>query len=111
MTIPGFPPEALPPAGRRLLRELRQSETEWFGGAEAAQATDVLLDAIARSDGSRESVVDELFATRVEKGILGSFRIDRYGDIDPAPVGVYRYENGAIVTHGLVRAPLGTAGS
>ena len=52
----------------------------------------MLLDAIARSDGTRASVVDELFATKVENGILGSYSVDRLGDIDPAPVGVYRYE-------------------
>ena len=49
----------------------------------------------------------ELFATKVENGILGSFSFDRRGDIDPAPVGVYRYENGKIVVDGVVRAPLG----
>jgi hypothetical protein len=66
----------------------------------------VLLDAIARSDGTRGSVVQELFATKVENGILGSFTFDRFGDIDPAPVGVYRFEGGKIVTEGVVRAPL-----
>jgi branched-chain amino acid transport system substrate-binding protein len=112
VTVPGLPPEALPPAGKRLLRELGPSEAGPFppGAAEAAQATEVLLDAIARSDGTRASVVDELFATKVENGILGSFSLDRFGDIDPAPVGVYRFEDGGIVTHGLVRAPLGTGG-
>jgi len=74
---------------------------------EAAQATEVLLDAIGRSDGTRASVVDELFATKVENGILGSFTFDRLGDIDPAPVGVYRFEDGKIVVDGLVRASLG----
>ena len=77
---------------------------------ETAQATEVLLDAIARSDGTRASVVEELFATKVENGILGSFSFDRFGDIDPAPVGVYRYEGGKIVVDGVVRAPLGSGG-
>jgi branched-chain amino acid transport system substrate-binding protein len=109
VTSPGVPPVALPPAGKRFLRE--------FGTAvvvpgepyapETAQATEVLLDAIARSDGTRASVVEELYATKVEDGILGSFSFDRFGDIDPAPVGVYRYEGGKIVVDGVVRAPLG----
>jgi ABC-type branched-subunit amino acid transport system substrate-binding protein len=75
------------------------------GAPEAAQATEVLLDAIARSDGTRASVVEELFATKVENGILGSFSFDRYGDIVPAPVGVYRFEGGDIVVDGVVRTP------
>ena len=67
----------------------------------------MLLDAIARSDGTRGSVVKELFATKVENGILGSFSFDRFGDIVPAPVGVYRFENGKIVAHDVVRTPGG----
>ena len=110
-TVPGVPPDALPPAGQRFLREFGGSlvVTNGPGAAEAAQATEVLLDAIGRSDGSRASVVEELFETRVENGILGSFTFDRFGDIDPAPVGVYRYEGGKIVTEGVVRAPLSSS--
>jgi branched-chain amino acid transport system substrate-binding protein len=105
-TVPGVPPAALPPAGQRFLRESGSRTVEPFT-PEAAQATEVLLDAIGRSDGTRASVVDELFATKVENGILGSFTFDRLGDIDPAPVGVYRFEDGKIVVDGLVRASLG----
>ena len=79
------------------------------GPPEAAQATEVLLDAIARSDGTRASVVEELFATKVENGIIGSFTFDRLGDIDPAPVGVYRYEDGKIVVDRVIRGPLDAA--
>jgi ABC-type branched-subunit amino acid transport system substrate-binding protein len=70
------------------------------------QATEVLLQAIARSDGTRASVVRELFATRMKDGILGSFSFDRNGDIVPRPVGLYRLERGKFVTEGVVRVPL-----
>ena len=111
-TVPGIPHSALPPAGRRFLREFGPviAAPGAQGAPEAAQATEVLLDAIARSDGTRASVVTELFATKVENGILGSFTFDRLGDIDPAPVGVYRYENGKVVVDGVVRAPLDAEG-
>jgi branched-chain amino acid transport system substrate-binding protein len=106
-TVPGIPPSELPPAGQRFLREFgTQTGSPGTGPPEAAQATEVLLDAIARSDGSRASVVEELFATKVEDGVLGSFTFDEYGDIDPAPVGIYRYEGGKIVTDGVVRTSL-----
>ena len=102
-----FPPELLPPAGKRFAREFGHSVDEpgFLGAPEAAQATEVLLDAIARSDGTRASVVEEVFATKVEGGILGSFSFDRYGDIVPRPVAVYRFENGEIVAHDIVRTP------
>jgi hypothetical protein len=103
-TVPGTPPTELPPAGQRFLRESGvEPVAPGTGPPEAAQATEVLLHAIARSDGTRASVVEELFATKVENGILGSFTIDEFGDIDPAPVGVYRYEDGGIVLDHVVR--------
>jgi branched-chain amino acid transport system substrate-binding protein len=112
VTVPGVPSEALPPAGKQFLREFGPAGVTPTppGAPETAQATEVLLDAIARSDGTRASVVEELLATKVEDGILGSFSFDRFGDIDPAPVGIYRYEDGKIVVDGVVRTPLGTGG-
>ena len=50
----------------------------------------MLLDAIARSDGTRESVLEELFATRTERGLLGSFGFDENGDITESPVTILR---------------------
>ncbi len=48
-----------------------------------AQAAQIMLGAIARSDGTRASVVREMFRTRVNNGIMGTFRFDRNGDIVP----------------------------
>lgn len=47
------------------------------------QATQVMLDAIARSSGTRASVTAEMFKTNVKNGIMGSFRFDKNGDIVP----------------------------
>jgi hypothetical protein len=71
VTVPGIPPEQLPPAGRRFLRAFGGPafvDRGALGAPEAAQATEVLLDAIARSDGTRASVVGELFETNVVNG-------------------------------------------
>jgi branched-chain amino acid transport system substrate-binding protein len=111
VTSTSVPSELLPPAGERFVREFGHpvGEPGFLGAPEAAQATEVLLDAIARSDGTRGSVVEELFATKVENGILGSFSFDRFGDVDPAPIGVYRFEGGDIVAHDVVRPAGGTS--
>jgi branched-chain amino acid transport system substrate-binding protein len=47
------------------------------------QSAQVLLDAIARSNGTRGSVSDQLFRTNVKNGIMGTFHFDKYGDISP----------------------------
>jgi ABC-type branched-subunit amino acid transport system substrate-binding protein len=49
-----------------------------------------VLRAIARSDGTRASVLAELQATRVKDGILGTFRFDPNGDMTPGWVPILR---------------------
>jgi ABC-type branched-subunit amino acid transport system substrate-binding protein len=84
------PPRAQPPAGRRFARDIGTFDTPEFGVLPAGQATELLLDTIARSDGTRASVLEELRGAKVEDGILGDFRIDRYGDITPARLAIFR---------------------
>ena len=109
-TGPNLVLESLTPAGRRFLRSVRVSPELAFnsgfaGTAETAPATEVLLDAIARSNGKRASVVEELFETRMKGGTLGSFSFDRRGDIAPARIALFTIRNGAVVVDGVVRAP------
>ena len=54
----------------------------------------MLLDAIAASDGTRASVTRNVFRTRVENGILGSFEFDANGDTTAGGVTMYRIEEG-----------------
>ncbi len=51
-----------------------------YGG----QAAQVLLDAIAASDGSRSDVIAKLFETDIQDGLLGSFTINENGDPEGA---------------------------
>jgi branched-chain amino acid transport system substrate-binding protein len=46
-------------------------------GAESAA---ILFDAIAASDGTRASVIEQLFATQVTDGLLGSYSFNENGD-------------------------------
>ena len=90
----GIPNGELPSAGRRFLREFEAARdgepSPDFSATYAAQAAEVLLDAIARSDGTRASVTRELLRTRVEDGILGDIRFDENGDLVEGPVTIYR---------------------
>jgi DNA-binding SARP family transcriptional activator/ABC-type branched-subunit amino acid transport system substrate-binding protein len=61
----------------------------------AAQAMEVVLDAIARSDGTRDSVRKALFQTRIRDGLVGSVSFDRNGDVQDSPVTILRVEPGA----------------
>jgi branched-chain amino acid transport system substrate-binding protein len=98
VSYPGEPNASLSPAGKRFIRAFAAREPAGivvsYAAAYAAQATEILLDAIARSDGTRASVTRKLLAARVRGGILGDFRIDPDGDIDPSPVTIFRVVRG-----------------
>jgi ABC-type branched-subunit amino acid transport system substrate-binding protein len=72
---------------------------------DAAQVIDVLLDAIARSDGARASVTSDVFKTNVSNGILGSFLITPTGDTTLNAVAIYRIVGGKVTAFANVVVP------
>jgi branched-chain amino acid transport system substrate-binding protein len=98
VTIASVPARALPPNGQRFAREFKRR----FGAlpccfsVQTAEATNVVLDAITQSDGSRASVLRNIFRTRVRNGLLGSFELDRYGDTTLRKIAVYRIRAGRL---------------
>ena len=50
----------------------------------AAQSAQVLLDAIENSDGSRSEVIENVFDTQVDDGLIGSFAFNENGDLSGA---------------------------
>lgn len=48
-----------------------------------AQGAQIMLGAIARSNGTRASVTQQLFKANVKNGIMGTFHFDKNGDIVP----------------------------
>jgi branched-chain amino acid transport system substrate-binding protein len=50
----------------------------------AAQSAQVLLDAIENSDGSRSEVIENVFDTQVDDGLIGSFSFNENGDLSGA---------------------------
>jgi DNA-binding SARP family transcriptional activator/ABC-type branched-subunit amino acid transport system substrate-binding protein len=89
---PGEPNSSLTSTGRRFVSRVGSSVsyTAAYGGA----AAEVLLDAIARSNGTRTSVAHALFQTRIRNGILGNLTINSNGDPITAPVTIFRFRTG-----------------
>jgi branched-chain amino acid transport system substrate-binding protein len=97
----GLVTEALPPAGARFVERFARTqggEVVESYAVYAAQATEVMLDAIRRSDGTRGSVLDEMFRTRLQGGLLGDIAFDARGDVQPAVVTVLRVVGGSSAT-------------
>ena len=96
VSVAGLPNKQLKGAGKAFLKGFGKAtgkEPDPYS-VYAAQAAEVLLAAIARSDGSRTSITAELFNTKVKNGILGSFTINKNGDTSSNPVAIYKVKGG-----------------
>jgi branched-chain amino acid transport system substrate-binding protein len=83
----GQPLSKLGPAGKRFIAGLKayaklKGQVPPYAVYQG-QATQIMLDAIAKSNGTRLSVVNAMFRTRVNNGIMGTFRFDKNGDTVP----------------------------
>jgi branched-chain amino acid transport system substrate-binding protein len=104
ISIAVFPNRDLPPAGREFAAEFtrRFSQRPCCFSVHDAQAAHILLDAIARSGGSRSRVAEAVMSTTVRDGLLGDFSIDDNGDSTLNAIGMYRIRGGRIRFETLV---------
>jgi branched-chain amino acid transport system substrate-binding protein len=102
------PVNGLGESGKRLVRAFAATQPKgaYLGFVpETMQAVEVLLQAIARSDGTRRSVLEQLRRTHVENGVLGSFRFDARGDVSPRLITLNRVERDRIVFNRVISMP------
>jgi branched-chain amino acid transport system substrate-binding protein len=109
ISYPGIPVNALKGPGKAFVNGFKKVN----GGkvpdpytAYAAQAAQVLLTTIAKSNGSRSSVASGLFGLKVKNGILGSFAIDANGDTTLGTVTFGRMEGKDAKFVKLITPPL-----
>jgi branched-chain amino acid transport system substrate-binding protein len=97
ISVAGLPIEKLGPNGRKFLAAFKKyqkkSQVDPYAvyGAQTAQ---ILLGAIAKSDGTRLSVVKNMFATKVKDGIMGTFGFDKNGNITAKAISFYVMRGG-----------------
>jgi branched-chain amino acid transport system substrate-binding protein len=98
ISIAVLPNRSLPPAGRRFAAEFEQrfGQRPCCFSVHDAQGTRMLLDAIARSGGSRRQVAENLMQSRVQDGLVGDFAIDPNGDTTLNTMGIYRIRRGRL---------------
>jgi branched-chain amino acid transport system substrate-binding protein len=95
-SAPVLNPEDLTGAGATFLEDYTAQygdpEVYTAYGAAAAQA---LIDAIGRSDGTREDVVAKVFETDIADGIVGPMSFNENGDPQNGLISIFKAEGGA----------------
>jgi DNA-binding SARP family transcriptional activator/ABC-type branched-subunit amino acid transport system substrate-binding protein/DNA-binding beta-propeller fold protein YncE len=94
----GVPNDRLPPRGKAFLESFASERGgdpgPDFAASYGAQGAEILLDAIARSDGTRPSVRKELGRTQIRNGILGDIAFDAKGDLVEGAMTILRFTRG-----------------
>ena len=96
VVVPGLPADRIAPSWRTLLETI---EGDAYWPPYAAAATLAMLDAIARSDGTRADVAAKLRTTSLPDGPLGAIAFNRSGDVAAPPFTVLRLAPGGTGMH------------
>ena len=107
VSLPGTPFERLGPRGRRFVATLqdRVGRQPLPFTVQTAAAAEVMLDAIARSDGTRSSIARALLRTRLPGGIVGPVTFTPTGDVRRGAITISRIENGRVRTDAVLAPP------
>ncbi len=108
ISVAGLPNSQLKGAGKLFLAQFRavvKKQADPYS-VYAAQAAEVMVNAIAKSNGTRSSVTANLFKTRAVNGIIGSFRINARGDTTSNPVTIYLVKGGKSTEYKVIVPPL-----
>jgi len=109
VSVAGPPVDRLKGAGKAFVasfgKTLKGQPVQVYA-AYAAQAATIMMDSLAKSNGTRPSVVSNVFKAKVNNGIMGTFGIDKNGDTTPGPVTVYVIKGGQQKTFQVITPPL-----
>jgi branched-chain amino acid transport system substrate-binding protein len=107
-SVAGVPPDQLKGAGATFVQDFTN---KYHPDAldpytpYAAAATQVLLNAIKASDGSRAGIAEHLFGVTVNDSVLGTFAIDQNGDTNQGSMTVDIAKGGKLVTYKVLTPP------
>ncbi len=102
VSVAGLPDDTLPAAGQTFLKAFSKAEGSTAidpYSVYAAQAADVILAAVAASNGTRAGVAAHLAAVDLPHGLLGPIQFDSVGDLVSNPVTIYKIVGGKPVTY------------
>jgi branched-chain amino acid transport system substrate-binding protein len=106
-TVATLTPDQYPPEGQEFFKAF----TEKYGvdnpdpySIYGYEAMSLALDAIKRSDGTKEGIKKALFETKDRASVLGTYSIDKNGDTTLTDYGAYGVENGELKFDQVIKA-------
>jgi branched-chain amino acid transport system substrate-binding protein len=107
VSVAGLPNSALKGAGKRFVAAFTKADHRPPDpySVYAAQSTEVVIQAIAQSNGSRADVTKQLFKLKLKGSILGNVSFNSNGDVSANPVTIYKIKAGKSTTYKVIVPP------
>src|SRR6185436_12595283 len=104
VSVAGLPNSKLQGKGRAFLAAFTKANHKAPDpySVYAAQATIVLLNAIAKGGGTRSGTTTALIKTNLPNSILGNVAFNAQGDVKGGPVAIYRIKGGKSTDYAVI---------
>ena len=107
VSVAGLPNSALKGAGKAFVKAFTKADHRAPDpySVYAAQAAEVVVAAIAQSNGTRADIAKQLFKINLKGSILGNVSFNSNGDVTSNPVTIYRIKGGKSTTYKVIVPP------
>lgn len=107
VSVAGLPNSALKGAGQTFVKNFTKADKRPPDpySVYAAQAAEVIVQALAQSNGTRSDVAKQLFKLKLANSILGTVSFNANGDVTANPVTIYKVKGGKSTTLKVIVPP------
>jgi branched-chain amino acid transport system substrate-binding protein len=107
VSVAGLPNTSLKGAGAKFVKDFTKADKRAPDpySVYAAQAAEVMVAAIAQSNGSRSDVTKQVFKIHLKNSILGTISFNANGDVTANPVTIYKVVGGKSTTLKVIVPP------
>jgi branched-chain amino acid transport system substrate-binding protein len=107
VSVAGLPNSALKGAGRAFVKTFTKADHKAPDpySVYAAQAAEVVVQAIKQSNGTRADITKQLFKVKLVGTILGNMSFNSNGDVQANPVTIYKVKGGKSTTLRVIVPP------
>jgi branched-chain amino acid transport system substrate-binding protein len=107
VSVAGLPNTALKGAGKAFVKAFTKADHKAPDpySVYAAQAAEVVVQAIKQSNGTRADIAKQLFKVKLAGSILGNVSFNSNGDVQSNPVTIYKVKGGKSTTLKVIVPP------